>query len=256
MNKIITILILVLFFSSCSKSQVSNEQNYINTCKIGIPLSKVGLDIDSIAYIKTKPRNVLLTKNPRYRITPIHKVCDNAIIGINSYHTTWDYFMEDGNDWNGNFMPGLKALYGNYLVNISLYNHEAKLERKLFKQPVLINTLYYPAFSKDLLKGKLVNRNYIMVSVWDEDTNNDGFINYDDLRKFYYFDLNGKNKRALIPPTYSVLSSEYDYVNDLMYVYAIPDENENGEIDDQEPTVIFWVDLKNPENVGILYKSE
>ncbi len=59
-----------------------------------------------------------------------------------------------------------------------------------------------------------------MVSVYDDDSNKDGFINVKDLRKFYYFDIEGKNKKNLIPANYSVMSSEYDSANDFMYVFA------------------------------------
>lgn len=95
-----------------------------------------------------------------------------------------------------------------------------------------------------------------MVSVYDEDSNKDGFISVKDLRRFYYFDINGKNKKALIPKNYSVMSSEYDSANDYMYVFAKADTNKNGQMENNEPIDIFWIDLKNPENIGIQYKSE
>ena len=95
-----------------------------------------------------------------------------------------------------------------------------------------------------------------MVSVYDEDTNKDGYINVKDLRRFYYFDINGINKKELIPKNYSVMSSEYDSANDYMYVFAKLDKNNNGKMEQEEPTDIFWIDLSNPENVGVQYKTE
>ena len=153
-------------------------------------------------------------------------------------------------------MPGFEAIYGFNFINVSHYNNKTKKENKLFDKPVLIKTLYYPTFSNDTLNYKPVHRKYYMVSVYDEDSNKDGFINTKDLRMLYHFDIEGNNKKNLIPKNYSVLSSEYDSANDLMYVFAKADKNENGQMELNEPTDIFWIDLNNPENTGKQYMSE
>lgn len=101
-----------------------------------------------------------------------------------------------------------------------------------------------------------MNRKFYMVSVYDEDTNKDGFINVKDLRRFYHFNLDVTENSNLIPKDYSVMSSEYDPDNDLMYVFARKDENKNGQMEYEEPTNIFWIDLKNPKNNGIQYQAE
>ena len=89
-----------------------------------------------------------------------------------------------------------------------------------------------------------------------EKGNKDGFINVKDLRRFYFFDINGMNKKLLIPKNYSVMSSEYDSANDLMYVFAKLDKNQNGQMESDEPTDIYWIDLTNPDNVGQQFKTE
>jgi len=86
--------------------------------------------------------------------------------------------------------------------------------------------------------------------------NKDGYINVKDLRRLYHFNINAKNKSPLIPKEYSVMSSEYDPENDFMYVFAKIDENENGQMEYEESTHIFWIDLKNPEDRGIQYNQE
>ena len=124
---------------------------------------------------------------------------------------------------------------------------------KFFKNPVLINTLYYPTDSKDTLNGKAVQRDYYMVSAYNEDTNSDGYINTDDLRRFFLFNLDGTMNMQLIPDGYSVNSSQYDPYNDYMYVYAAVDENVNGYQDDIEDVHVFWIDLKSPQKGARLY---
>lgn len=261
MNRILIYLIAGLVFINCSKNKVEKKGFQVSEVTQDENGKKVvGLKIDSLK-LETRPKNVLLTKNKEHRLTPIYKVnydkkTKKPFIGSNNFHSNWDDDNQKGNNWNNNFMPGFEALYGYNLVNISHYNNVTKSENKFFEKPVLVKTLYYPAFSNDTLNYKPVNRNYYMTSVYDEDSNKDGFINVKDLRRFYLFDIEGKNKRTLIPKDYSVMSSEYDSANDFMYIFAKKDKNKNGQMELNEPTNIFWIDLKNPESVGVQYKSE
>lgn len=221
----------------------------------------VGLPIDSLN-LETKPRNVLLTHNPAHRLVPMYKVNYNPrthkpYTGSNRFHSYWkEYGDTHGNNWNNNFMPGFEAMFGHNLVNVSHFNNQTKEENLFFDQPVLIKTLYYPAFSYDTLLSKPVHRKFYMISVYDEDTNGDGYINAKDLRRLYHFDIQGKNPSPLVPANYAVMSSEYDPQNDFMYVFARLDENQNGQMEYEESTHIFWIDLANPSNNGLLLGKE
>lgn len=218
-----------------------------------------GFSKDSIT-IKTRPGGVLLTGYPEYRLTTIYKLNydkkdDYYYTGSNNFY--WNYSElghSEGNQWNYNFMPGLKAVYGYNLVNISLKNVNTQKQKTLFEKPVLIKTLYIPSFSNDTLFNKPVKRNYYLISAYDEDTNDDRYINLKDLRRFYVFDMDGEKKENLVPKDYSVISSEYDCANDFMYVFAQHDENKNGQGDETETVHIFWIDLKNPGNNGRQYE--
>ena len=261
MKRILTVLIIGLLLSCSNNSK--NEKKGFQVSEISVDENGqkiVGLNIDSLI-LETSPRNVLLTNNPEHRITPIYKInygekTKKRFTGFNNFHTVWHDEYNIGNNWNNNFMPGFEAVYGYNFVNVSHYNNTTNTENKLFEKPVLIKTLYYPTFSKDTLNFEPVQRKFYMVSVYDEDTNKDGYINVKDLRRFYYFNINGKHKKELIPKNYSVISSEYDSANDYMYVFAKSDKNNNGKMEQDEPTDIFWIDLNNPDNVGVQYKAE
>jgi hypothetical protein len=261
MNRILTIIFLGLLIVSCFDNNIEKKGFQVNEITENEDGQKVvGLQIDSFKF-ETRPRNVLLTFNSEHRLTPIYKVNfdkknNESFTGSNEYHSSLVDEYEKGNNWNNNLMPGFEAIYGYNFVNISHYNNQTKKENKLFEKPVLIKTLYYPTFSKDTLNYQPVKRGFYMVSVYDEDTNKDGFINVKDLRRFYFFDINGMNKKLLIPKNYSVMSSEYDSANDLMYVFAKLDKNQNGQMESDEPTDIYWIDLTNPDNVGQQYKTE
>jgi Ca2+-binding EF-hand superfamily protein len=216
-----------------------------------------GIAQDSLTF-PTRPSSVLLTGIPKYRLATVYKVNFNkdstTFIGSNDFHYNYESIGEnDGNHWHNNYLPGLEAVYGYNLVNVSLFNTETQTQKNFFEKPVLIRTVYYPSFSKDTLSYKPISRNYFMISVHDEDTNGDGFINVNDLRRLYSFDINAENKKAVVPADYSVYKSEYDPANDFVYIFARFDANKNGQIEDLEPVDIFWVELKNPEVNGKSY---
>jgi hypothetical protein len=209
--------------------------------------------------MSTRPGSVLLVGINQYRLTTVFKLNINKstkipFIGSNRYY---QYYREseinDGNNWHYNFMPGLEAVYGYNMVNVSHFDNISHKQKFLFDRPVLIKTLYYPSFTRDTLNYKPIQRNYYMISVYDEDTNKDGFINENDLRHFFYFDIAANEKMEIVPKNYSVISSQYDSGNDLMYVYARLDENGNGQGDENELMHIFWINLNNPKSNGRQY---
>lgn len=261
MSKFLTTLFFGSLFLGCFDNSLDKKGFQVNEIAEDENGQKViGLEIDSLK-IETRPRNVLLTFNPEHRLIPLYKVnydkkTKEIFTGSNEFHASWSDKYEKGNNWNNHLIPGFEAIYGYNLLNVSHYNNQTKTENKLFEKPVLIKTLYYPSFTKDTLNYQPVKRIFYMVSAYDEDTNKDGFINLKDLRRLYFFDINGQNKKALIPKMYSVMSSEYDSANDLMYVFVRLDKNNNGQMDAEEPIEVFWIDLKNPENVGQQYKTQ
>src|SRR5688572_13182458 len=114
-----------------------------------------GISKDSLT-LATRPNSVLITGFPQYRLATIYKVNyrddSTSFIGSNDYYSSYGGHSENnGNQWNYNFMPGLEALYGYNLVNISHYDTETQAQQNFFEKPVLVKTLYYPSFSKDTL---------------------------------------------------------------------------------------------------------
>lgn len=57
----------------------------------------------------------------------------------------------------------------------------------------------------------------------------------------------------MIPADYSVMRSQYDSQNDIMYLFARQDADKNGKVDTKEPTHIFWFSLKTPQQAKRLY---
>lgn len=252
-------LITILFFSckereydkkgiSIEESNLDANENIMN-----------GISKDSIL-MKTQPSSLLFTANEAYRLLTVFKINYNnktkeKYVGSNAFH--YNYSEEtsyaEGNNWNENLLPGFEAVYGYNMVNAVHFDLKNNTKCNFFEKPVLINTIYYPSFSKDTLNFQPVKRNFYMISVYDEDTNKDSFINRKDIRKMYWFDETTVNKIQLIPAHYSVYSMQYDSANDYVYFYTKLDANKNGTIEDAEEIHVFWVNLKDPIKNGNLY---
>ncbi len=250
---IIAEIISAIFFSSCSSGDkehkdeqiriVAEERSYVDDSLLNsIPNTSLG-------EVSTIPNRVILTGLSNHRLVTVYK---SRMVANNRKS---DY---SGNSWNGDeviehFMPGIDILYGYNLLNIAHYDLKLRKLNFLFKKSALIKTFYYPSFEPDSLNKQPINRNYYLVSVYDDDTNKDTLINRKDLRHFYHFNESCDSKTSLIPNDYSVIRSEYDSQNDVMYVFAKQDINKNGIIENSEPLHIFWVDLKAPVAAERLY---
>jgi hypothetical protein len=209
----------------------------------------------SFNQIPTTPNSVILTGLLNHRLVTVYKSrveATNSGIGsrLSKVYTDYD---ESDNETEEHYMPGIDILYGFNLLNIAHYDLATQKLNYFFKKPAFIKTLYYPSFEQDSLDKKPINRNYYLVSVYDEDTNKDTMLNKKDLRHFYCFDSASVVKTLLIPADYSVIRSQYDSHNDVMYIYASQDTDKNGMRDKKEPIHIFWIDLKKPAKALRLY---
>ena len=243
---------------SCSSEKMKKSDGI--SVPLGTNISDSVEDSDeNFTDLNTRPNTVLLTGLDSHRLVTIYREKydkDNKrkYIAGNYYHTNnYNDYRDDSNEWNNHFMPGFEAVYGYNMLNVAHYDFSSKSKNLFFKSPVLVNTLYYPAVEQDTLNNVPVNRDYYMVSVYNEDTNNDSIINYSDLRRLYFFDKFGRNQTHLIPLDYSVMSSEYDRINDFMFVFAKQDKNANGMREPDEPVHIFWFDLKAPKLAERVY---
>ena len=246
---------------SCSQEKKSNGFSVNHDSPEEASGNKAALSSDTLGFL-TRPNGILLTGDEAHRLVPIYKLNQRErrgeisyFTGQNSFHYSYNELGNDkNNNWNRNFMPGFEAMYGYKMVNVQHHHTGTKQSKQLFSKPVLINTLYYPTYSKDTLNNLPVRRNYMMVSAYTEDTNQDGVLDRKDLRRFLLFDMEGQMLDHLVPVNYSVRSSQYDPANDYMYVYAVLDENKNGHHDETEEVHVFWIDLKQPENRGRMYE--
>jgi hypothetical protein len=261
-TKLISIIFLVLtgILVSCNRfkhnkmeEQISVRSSFDSSDDEDQPSNSIRGNA-SLNQLTTKPFVVLQTGLLNHRLIPIYRV-NNETTGKNKnlnpsfFDDCYGYTSEE----EEHYMPGIDILFGYDLLNISHYDLKTDKQNLFFDHPVLINTLYYPAFIQDSIDNKPINRNYYFVSVYDEDTNKDSLINRKDLRRFFHFDENGSTKTLLVPADYSVIHSQYDWDNDLMYIFSRQDANKNGIAENNEPIHVFCVNLKTPMPAKRLY---
>ena len=170
MHRILIVLLLGLFSISCLDDEIEKKGFQVNEITEDESGQKiVGLQIDSLQ-LEIQPKEVLLTFNAEHRLTPIYKVnydkkTKRPWTGAVAHHTSWNYNTEDGNDWNGHFMPGFEIVYGYNFVNVSHYNNATKRENKLFLNEVLCVLVMFCGF----------NTKFSNSFVWDMVIRNFGF---------------------------------------------------------------------------------
>lgn len=204
--------------------------------------------------VSTFPNKVILTGLDDHRLVSIYKSRPAADAPEKAKRSWYSSDSDEGEDeFKVHFMPGIDILFGFNLLNIAHYDLKSEKTNFLFSHPVLVKTLYYPSFYQDSIDKEPINRNFFLVSVYDEDTNKDSLINKMDLRRFYQFDAGCSVRTQLIPPDYSAIRSQYDAGNDIMYIFAGHDENKNGTHEKPEPVNVFWFSLKSPDVAKLLY---
>jgi hypothetical protein len=209
----------------------------------------------SFSQLATYPNKVILTGLPDQRLITIYKKIKKGDKGLmEEYGSRSGYYDDDYyRDYEQHYMPGIDLVFGYNLVNIGHYNFTTEKLNLLFDHPVLVKSLYYPSFEQDSLHKKPINRNYFLLSVYNEDTNKDTLISKADLRRFYFFNATASERVQLIPSDYSVERSQYDSMKDVMYIFARQDENKNGKSDPTEPLHIFWLSLARPDVAKRMY---
>jgi hypothetical protein len=254
-------LIPVLFassflFQSCNRGYegtkeeqvaVSPEDETSTNDSLGNQLTNTMVMNDTATY----PNRVILTGMSHHRLVSIYKRIKHKDNRSGSFYSSSEGGYSEEN--NEHFMPGIDVLYGYNLVNIAHYDFQTEKQNLLFKRPVLVKSLYYPSFVQDSMDNKPINRDFYLVSVYNEDTNKDTLLNRKDLRHFYWFDATGAQSLSLLPTDFSVLRSDYDPDNDAMYLFAKQDKNKNGMIENNEPIHLFWISLKKPEKAKLVY---
>ena len=258
------ILFLVLSISLVScKKEIKDKKNQLTIDEVAMnnnfdSLSNSLQKNQNINQLTSSASNIILTSLDNIRLITIYKINKNRNKDLQHEEpsTFYQNYDETDEEFNFNyFMPGIDVIRGYNLINIAHFNFKTNKLSYFFEKPVLINNLYFPGVKKDSLNNQPIKRNFFLVSVYENDSNNDSIINKNDMRKIYYIDELNTTKYSLLPPNYSAIRSTYDYKNDFFYIYSRFDKNKNGKPEKTEPISIFWVDFNNPSKATKLWQN-
>lgn len=244
-------LLTIIMISACTGKPEPLEQLSLKNTVVGDTVLTNAIDGTlSPDQILTTPHRVVLTGMVNHRLITIYKQgFEKRVTEYNSYENYDPWYS----DHQQHYMPGIDLISGYNLLNVGHYNIATEELNLLFTKPALVKSIYYPSFVQDSLNEKPINRNYYLISVYDEDTNRDSLIDNNDLRRFYQYPDSGTQPIQLIPSNYSVLRSQYDPGNDAMFIFARHDNNTNGRAEAKEPVHVFWIDLTKPAVAKRMY---
>lgn len=248
------LLLVSLLLFSCSRDTANSSEEISLAHDTTAADTSTSISLSPSSTV-TYPNEVLLTGLKEQRLVTIYrkvKISENTM--IEQYAgKSFNYYDEYSPDHYKFFMPGIDLQLGYNLVNVAHYNFKTQETKLLFDKPAIIRSVYYPSFEQDSLDKKPINRNYFFVSAYNEDTNQDTLLNKKDLRRFFMFNADASQQKLLIPANYSVVRSQYDAGNDVMYIFARHDANNNGRSERSEPLHVFWISLAKPEEGKRVY---
>jgi len=255
MKYIIFLSIMIGLFSCKQKKNTKEQSISLNETSVSFDTSNGIGSSNNFSQLNTSPNDLVLTGIDNIRLLPIYKIPQSQDKNIlydqgSSYDSEKEFLNEDDFRY---YMPGIDIIRGYNLVNIGHYNILKGQLTYFFKKPVLVRTLYFPGVLKDSVNKKQINRNFFLVSAYNEDTNHDSLINNKDFRKLFYIDELNETQISLLPNDFSAIRSTYDFKNDIMTIRARKDENKNGVLEKTEPISIFLLDLKNPKTLKHVY---
>ena len=255
MKYLFSFLFIAGLFACKQEKKVKDQSISLSETTAGFDTSSGINSSNNFTQLNTTPNDLVLTGNDKIRLLPIYKIPQSQDKNIlydqgTSFDTEKEILREDDYRY---YMPGIDIIKGYNLVNIGHYNSDKGLLSYFFKKPVLVRTLYFPGVYKDSLNKKEINRNFFLVSAYNEDTNNDSLINNKDYRRLFYIDILNETQISLLPNDYSAIRSSYDFKNDVMTIRARKDTNKNGDLEKTEPISIFLLDFKNPTNLKQVY---
>lgn len=257
-KSLLTSVVIIAVFSSCSTNNGESKEEIRlsndSTSDVIDPTdtSNVLRRSTNFAQLATYPNKVILTGMKDHRLIPIYRKNSTKAPDYSASRRS-SYYYEEFGDEHQFFMPGIDLLLGYNLINIAHYNFKTGSTKLLFRNPVLVKSIYYPSFVQDSLDNKPVNRDYFLISAYNEDTNGDTLLTKKDLRRIFCFKAVAAEAVQLIPSDYSVVRSQYDSMNDVMYIFARHDANKNGQSENEEPLHVFWISLPNPAPAKRIY---
>lgn len=88
-----------------------------------------------------------------------------------------------------------------------------------------------------------MNRDIMIYEIFDQDTNKDQKLDYNDVKTLYISKIDGSNFIKLTPVLQELVNWKLMEANNTIYLRSIEDTNHNGEFDKKDKMHYFYVNL-------------
>jgi len=101
--------------------------------------------------------------------------------------------------------------------------------------------------------SKKINKNLLIYTLTDSDTNRDGKINSNDIKSLYISEENGNNFIKLSNSLEELIDWKTIDIQSRLYFRTIEDINKNGSFDPNDLVHYYYVDLKKSDWIVVEY---
>jgi hypothetical protein len=129
-----------------------------------------------------------------------------------------------------------------YLQNIKFQEIGKDTITALTDKPILIETATYLKTIADKTK-----KHFMVYTLADSDTNNDGKIDSNDIKSLYMSNLNGSDFRKLSQEFQELIDWNIIEAQNRLYFRTIEDINKNGDFDKEDKVHYSYLDLLSKE---------
>jgi len=92
-------------------------------------------------------------------------------------------------------------------------------------------------------------KQYLIYSVHDSDTNGDQKLNSQDLQSLYLSEINGGNFKKITPEFQEIIDYKIIKIQNRLYFRTIEDIDKDGKFDNDDKIHYFYIDFDNSELV-------
>lgn len=235
MKNLITILIIIISFSACTKR---DNRKVVN-------------DVDN----KTETKNDI--KTVTIADLPIHiDSTDVMIHPIGSYVLSRNKseYSEYGSYRSDSYpeMNGISNNHGDRITgdisNLKFQNINSNKLISLTNRTLSIRSIL---FLRNIYKT--TGNDYLLYDVIDKDTNADGEYNFKDIKTLYISNLDGSSFRKLSPNLQDMVNWKIILEANTLFFKSIEDSDNNGKFNKKDKMHYFYLDLSNKTSEVIEY---
>ncbi len=231
---VLILVVIVLFDNNRSKGQAGLRLMVNDSTKVSefkkLQVLEYGdyMDLDSTDYLLI-PLGMKTIDDREDRVLKIKSSEDYSSGNNNGSYRSYKYNFYSLNFGNCN--------------NIVFYNKKTDETHLLLQKPSVISQFYFPHYDKEYNGKKYW---FILLGIHEEDTNGDGYINYEDAERVYISDLSGNNTIKITPDNCQLVDWYIDMATNNILMKVRFDSNKDKKFNYSDEIEILKTSISSP----------